>query len=61
VGGSLGEDEAVAAATECLLHIGEDLPVACRVYGQRAVDACDSARDGQIDGVLQPERGGVDN
>lgn len=61
VGGSLGEDEAVAAATECLLYIGECLSVACRVYGQRAMDGCDSARDGQVDWVLHPERGGVDN
>ena len=59
--GSLGEDEAVAAATECLDHVGEDLLVACLVFGQRAVDACDGARDGQIDWVLQPERGGVDD
>ena len=25
------------------------------------MDACDGARDGQIDRVLQPERGGVDD
>jgi hypothetical protein len=61
VAGSLGEDKAVSAATGCLHHIGEDLLIAFLIFGKRAVDACDGTRDGQIDRVLQPERGGVDN
>ena len=46
VAGSLGEDEAVAAATQGIYYIGEDLFVACLVFGERAVDACDGAWDG---------------
>ena len=47
---ALGEDEAVSTATECIDYVGEDLLVARLVFGERAVDSCDGARDGQVDG-----------
>ena len=57
VAGALGEDEAVAAATECLDDVGEDLFVAWLVLGERAVDA--AMAPGRTDRRVTQCRNGV--
>lgn len=49
----------MAPAAVCFEHVGQNLLVASVVLGKRAVDACDRARDGEVDLPLGAEPRGV--
>ena len=55
VSGALRENEAVSASPEGLHDVTENLLIPCLVLRQGSVDACDGARDGEIDWLRQLE------